>query len=88
MGLGKTIQTLAFLHSYHRHFRGPHIGDCAQECAADLEERWKNESSDWLSRTEDCELTADKVRLSSICYSYLARTSIRWIQMLGCSVLP
>ena len=64
MGLGKSFQTIAFLHSYHHHFPGQHT---LVVMPKNVLWNWKEEFNLWLSLTKGSELTVEKVRLSRIC---------------------
>ena len=61
MGLGKSFQTIAFLHSYHHHFPGQHT---LVVMPKNVLWNWKEEFNLWLSLTKGSELTVEKVRLS------------------------
>ena len=61
MGLGKSFQTIAFLHSYHHHFPGQHT---LVVMPKNVLWNWKEEFYTWLSLTKGSELTVEKVGLS------------------------
>ncbi len=63
MGLGKTLQTIAFLHTYHAAFKDKRT---LLVVPANVVGNWQAEFRQWLPGKEDpgyaaSELTADKV---------------------------
>ena len=61
MGLGKSLQTLAFLHTYHTYYPG---NRSLLVVPANVLHNWVEEAHRWLpeGRTEtECELTPSKV---------------------------
>lgn len=58
MGLGKTLQTIAFLHSYHHHFP---THRSLLVMPKNVLHNWKEEFDKWLRIAHKGELTLDKV---------------------------
>lgn len=58
MGLGKTLQTIAFLHSYHHHFP-EHRSLLIMP--KNVIYNWMTEFEIWLRRVKPAELTLEKV---------------------------
>lgn len=62
MGLGKTLQTIAFLHTYHHHFPDHHS---LLVLPKNVMYNWMTEFEMWLGKTKPSALTIDKASCRS-----------------------